>query len=224
MLQINNNIVKHLIGCVSLLFFTIYISFLEFNKPVMNFDIQNFNNMSYQMTQIQKIETEQQKFVDKVRKIAKSRNTDLTDSQLDSVAYLIYSMQFKYDNLNPDLICAQITQESNWNSKAISGANAKGLMQIVNSTGAYLAVSEGYTDISDMEKLLYDPLINIKLGCRYISEMSAKHGVNGGLVAYNSGPKYARVYNREKHTDNLPKETQKYLPKVLGYFEQYKMM
>jgi soluble lytic murein transglycosylase-like protein len=224
MLKFNSNAVKQLIGCVLLLVFTAYVGFAEISKYDTYFDNQNYNHALDKIKQIQKIETEQLKVVEKVRVIAKSHKTNLSATEIDSLAYLIYSLQFKYENINPDLICSYISAESGWKKSAKSSANAKGLMQIINSTGAYLAVREGYTDIDNIETLLYNPFINVKLGCRYIAELSSKHGLKGGIVGYNSGPKYAGIYNRQGHIENIPVETQNYLPTVLNYYEKYRIM
>lgn len=224
MLKKRKNAVAHLIGCVVLVIFTAYIGFFKMNDNNMNSNMKNIDIMVNQYKEIQKIDSDQLKVINKVKKIAHMYDTDLTETQLDSIGYLIYSLQFKYEHVNPDLICSHITAESGWKHKATSTAKAKGLMQIVNTTGVYLAIKEGYTDVVNIEDLLYDPIINVKLGVRYIAELNQEHGLEGGIVGYNSGPKYAYAYTKNSDSQSIPKETQAYLPRVLSLYNKYKEM
>ena len=81
--------------------------------------------------------------------------------------------------INPYLAAAVITAESNGRVSAESHAGAGGLMQLMPGTADGLSVAD--------RKRAAD---NIYGGCRYLSDMLAKHGGNEvlALAAYNAGP------------------------------------
>lgn len=89
--------------------------------------------------------------------------------------------------IDPAMTNAFIRQESMFHPRATSPANARGMMQILPSTGKVLArrVGMGFTP----EKL-YEPAYNIQLGNNYLNELMGRFG--GSLVmtaaGYNAGP------------------------------------
>jgi soluble lytic murein transglycosylase len=93
--------------------------------------------------------------------------------------------------LDPYLVAALIRQESTFNPRVKSQAGARGLMQILPSTGRLLARQERVRyDISD----LYDPEINIRYGTRYLKDVLGSFGgrVDYALASYNAGPHRVR--------------------------------
>ncbi len=90
---------------------------------------------------------------------------------------------------DPLFILAVTRQESLFEGFAISYAAARGLMQIIPSTGASLAASEGWPPGYDDDDL-YRPIVSIRLGVRYLSDQ--RFLFNGDLfatlAAYNAGP------------------------------------
>ena len=89
--------------------------------------------------------------------------------------------------LDPYLVAALIRQESTFNPGVRSHAGARGLMQILPSTGRLLARQERLRyDASD----LYDPEINIRYGTRYLKDVLGSFGgrVDYALASYNAGP------------------------------------
>jgi soluble lytic murein transglycosylase len=93
--------------------------------------------------------------------------------------------------LDPYLVAALIRQESTFNPRVRSHAGARGLMQILPSTGKILARQEKLRyNVSD----LYDPEINIRYGTRYLKDVLGSFGgrVDYALASYNAGPHRVR--------------------------------
>ncbi len=115
------------------------------------------------------------------------------------------------NGLDSALIHAVISVESQYNPKAVSRKGAIGLMQLMPS----VANRYGVVD-------LYDPAQNIRGGARYLHDLLALF--NGdlelALAAYNAGERaVARYGNR------IPpfRETSKYVPRVLHFYQKYRV-
>ncbi|MGF1613085.1 MAG: lytic transglycosylase domain-containing protein [Gammaproteobacteria bacterium] len=81
------------------------------------------------------------------------------------------------------LLLAVARGESDFESRAVSSANAYGLMQIQwPGTAQHLGISR--------LKELYDPCTNIDAGARYLRELLQRYGgsLHRALAAYNYGP------------------------------------
>src|SRR5579859_1370094 len=91
------------------------------------------------------------------------------------------------NGLDPYLVASLIRQESEFNPSAISKANAYGLMQLLPSVGKQMAREEGIGSIEPRQ--LLDPVLNIRLGTRYLRETMEKFGrvPEYALAAYNAG-------------------------------------
>lgn len=141
------------------------------------------------------------------------------------IAKEIYKMSIKYSNLEIDLICATITHESalTWNPQIISTAGAMGLMQIMPTTGYYLCQQEGLK-WTTAENILFNPIYNIRLGCRYLSSLIHAYEIEGGLAAYNGGEKRAALWVKNNRQDEniLWEETRGYIPAVLKLYKQFR--
>jgi soluble lytic murein transglycosylase len=89
----------------------------------------------------------------------------------------------------PAFIFSVTRQESNFDTEAVSSANARGLMQLLPGTAQLVARRIGVT--YRVEMLTADPQTNIKLGAAYLEEMLGRF--EGSLVmaaaAYNAGPR-----------------------------------
>jgi len=89
--------------------------------------------------------------------------------------------------LDPSLLAGLIRQESGFNVRARSVANARGLMQLIPSTGRRVARRSGIRRIRPEQ--LYDPATNIRLGTAYLADMIKRFKrVEYALAAYNAGP------------------------------------
>ncbi len=140
------------------------------------------------------------------------------------IANTIYEMSLKYSNLDVDLICATITHESafTWRRDVVSPAGAMGLMQIMPHTGYLLSKQEGIP-WTDAEQVLFDPVVNIKLGCRYLSFLIEHYHLDGGLAAYNGGERRAARWLASGRNDEvLFEETREYVPAVLKLYDTYR--
>jgi soluble lytic murein transglycosylase len=91
------------------------------------------------------------------------------------------------NGLDPYLVASLIRQESEFNPSAISHANAYGLMQLLPSVGKQMAREEGIGSIETRQ--LLDPILNIRLGTRYLRETMEHFGrvPEYALAAYNAG-------------------------------------
>jgi len=89
--------------------------------------------------------------------------------------------------LDADLIHCVIAMESNFNPKAVSRKNARGLMQLLPQTAAQLGVHD-----------IFDPKENVEAGARYLKELLGKYNNNMtlALAAYNAGPERVEQYGR----------------------------
>jgi soluble lytic murein transglycosylase len=115
--------------------------------------------------------------------------------------------------------------ESAWMSDAQSGADARGLMQLVPATAALVARRNGL-DWGGGDTL-YDPATNIALGTRYLAELAARFGGSPWLAsaAYNAGPNRVDQWlaARGKLAPDLfvatiPfKETREYVARVMAF-------
>jgi soluble lytic murein transglycosylase len=96
--------------------------------------------------------------------------------------------QAQQAGIDPSWAYAIARAESAWMSDAHSGADARGLMQLVPATAAQVAKRNGL-DWNGGQSL-YDPVVNIMLGTRYLAQMAARFGGAPWLAsaAYNAGP------------------------------------
>jgi hypothetical protein len=169
------------------------------------------------------VDTTRQQQIRKVMAIIERYNPAMPSGQKYEIADEICKMVVKYPNLSVDLICATITHESalTWRPDVRSQAGAMGLMQIMPATGVFLAADEGIPWTGPKE-MLYDPIINVRLGCRYLSTLISLYQLDGGLAAYNGGEKRAAMWLASgKNNRVLWRETRGYIPAVLKLYEQF---
>ncbi|WP_343080656.1 lytic transglycosylase domain-containing protein [Ostreiculturibacter nitratireducens] len=88
-------------------------------------------------------------------------------------------------------------RESEFDHKVVSGAGAKGLMQLMPGTAKMMApkIGEGFSEA----RLTTDPGYNVRLGSAYLAELVAEFGTSPLLVAsgYNAGPGRPRRWIEE---------------------------
>lgn len=136
-------------------------------------------------------------------------NTNLT--QKEQIEDAVKKVSQKY-GVDANLIKSVIKTESNFNPNAVSGAGAKGLMQIMPSNFKNLGISDPFN--------IYQ---NVEGGTKLLKEYIDKYDgdVEMALMAYNGGP--TRMKNRGvtsiEHIYKMPKETQNYVKKVMKYYK-----
>jgi soluble lytic murein transglycosylase len=134
--------------------------------------------------------------------------------------------------LNKNLVYSIIKAESGFDSKAISSRNAKGLMQIMDSTGEWAAEKIRIEDFDS--SMLLEPQTNIRIGCWYISKLLNQYDQNVelALTAYNAGSgnvskwlKDIGISSNGKTLDRIPfTETENYVKKIKRYNYMYKKL
>ena len=110
-------------------------------------------------------------------------------------------------NVDPNLVSAVISTESNWNTSAISRRGAQGLMQLIPETAQHFGVYNAF-----------DPTQNVEAGVTYLSNLLERY--NGdlpkALAAYNAGP---RAVDRWGGVPDF-RETREYVRKVTSSYFQ----
>lgn len=133
--------------------------------------------------------------------------------------------------LDPYLMAALIAQESTFDPKARSVANAWGLMQIVPATGRRVAQQLGMRRFQTSQ--LTDPEINIRLGMQYFSRLTKQFGgTHYALASYNAGENRVVRWKAERPNidedefiDDIPfPETQNYVKRIMGTAEDYRLL
>lgn len=98
------------------------------------------------------------------------------------------------ESLDPFLVAALIRQESEFNARVISHANAYGLMQLLPSTGRQLARHFGVRRLRSNQLLMADR--NIQLGAYFFRNLldSYRGQMEIALASYNAGPGRANLW------------------------------
>jgi soluble lytic murein transglycosylase len=159
------------------------------------------------------------------------------DALPDALWRILYPIEFEArlrteaaaTGLDPALVAALIWQESTFDPQAVSGAGARGLMQIMPRTGRELARNLGLKYRIDM---LHEPDRGLELGTRYLKRMIDGFGgrVDEALAAYNAGPSRVSTWARarpgqsaEEFIEGIPyQETRSYVMTILANREHYR--
>lgn len=106
---------------------------------------------------------------------------------------LVTSAAAEY-GVDPLLLLSMIRQESLFESFARSWAAAQGLMQVIPSTGEYIARSLDWPNYRNED--LFKPVVSIPFGAFYLSEQLNSFDQNPyvALSAYNAGPGNASTW------------------------------
>jgi tetratricopeptide (TPR) repeat protein len=144
---------------------------------------------------------------------------------------IIREYALKYE-IDPLLVIAMIREESRFNSWDESIAGARGLMQIIFSTGEWIAQKINIIDFND--EMLFSPKVNISLGCWYIHYLKEKFSNDYILMisGYNAGPgitdQWLERYDQsdlDNFVENIPyTETREHIKKVMKSYQMYKKL
>jgi soluble lytic murein transglycosylase-like protein len=113
----------------------------------------------------------------------------------------------EHHNLDADLLASIVKAESNGNTRAVSHAGARGLMQLMPGTAADLGVDDSFA-----------PDQNVRGGSAYLDELLRRYhdNVAFALAAYNAGPAAVDKYH------GIPPyhETRAYVARVIHEFNR----
>lgn len=131
------------------------------------------------------------------------------------------------------IIYAVIKVESDFDPDAVSSADARGLMQMIEPTFKWLT-SDEHLDENLPYRRVFEPEVSIRYGTYYLSYLYKKFDYNWdtAFAAYNGGegnvakwladPKYS---DGEGNLTDIPfTETEKYVKKVNDAIETYKKL
>ena len=135
-------------------------------------------------------------------------------------------------SLDPFLVAGLIRQESAYSAKVTSPAGARGLMQIMPSTGKRVARTLGLKNYSTGR--LFEPEVNLAIGTAYLAGLIEDFDGNlfRSLAAYNAGPKATKKWwttenagQEEEIVENISyNETRNYVKYVMRNYEQYRRL
>ncbi|NCN28547.1 transglycosylase SLT domain-containing protein [bacterium] len=117
---------------------------------------------------------------------------------------------------DPYLLLSVARQESAFNPRARSVADARGLMQILPSTARNLSGRRWNN--------LYSPKTSVDLGAKYMAQLISKFGsVEKALAGYNAGPSRVRTWNARYPSEDITlymdlipfKETRNYVSRIV---------
>jgi soluble lytic murein transglycosylase len=134
--------------------------------------------------------------------------------------------------LDPYLMAALIRQESEFNPKAVSSANARGLAQVMPATGRQL--SRKLKIPRYRTAMLFTPDTNLKMGTYYLKQLSdeLQGKWEAALASYNAGKSHVTTWMaagnyREpaEFVESIPfNETRVYVESVLRNAEVYRRL
>lgn len=115
----------------------------------------------------------------KSAQLLRKYNPRLSYATALAYAYKIY--ECSYDDVSMNVLTALIVVESSANYRAVSRKGALGLTQVMPGIWKY------------DKKILANPYKNIEIGSNILRYYIKRHGLVGGLSAYNSGKKNASL-------------------------------
>jgi soluble lytic murein transglycosylase-like protein len=136
--------------------------------------------------------------------------TNRSDADLKKI-YSAVNTAAKNYGVDSNLLLSIIKQESDFDPNSTSDCGAAGLMQIMPENFSHLGITDPY-DVNQ----------NINGGTKLFKEYLDQYDGNKelALMAYNGGPGTMQKRGVSSAADlyKMPKETQNYVPKVMGYY------
>jgi soluble lytic murein transglycosylase len=135
-------------------------------------------------------------------------------------------------SLDPYVVAGLIRQESEFNPRAVSVANAHGLTQVMPSTGRWLSRTNGISRFHS--SMLFQPEINLKLGTYYLGQLlnSLQGKWEQALASYNGGKsrvlrwmEWGNYREPAEFIETIPlRETRDYVQIVMRNAEVYRKL
>lgn len=158
----------------------------------------------------------------------------------DRAQFLYYPLAFdsiieqnaERNGLDRNLVLAMIRQESAFDARAHSRAGARGLMQVMPSTGREIARRLG---LRYSKERLSDPSFSVRLGTTYYKQVRSMFGNDEelALAGYNAGPyRIKRLWRQaganaevDRFLETLTlEETKSYVKRVLLFADSYRRL
>ena len=134
--------------------------------------------------------------------------------------------------LDPYLVLSLMRKESLFKARAVSSANALGLMQLLHETARREASGMGLPEPDARD--LFDPELNIRLGARHLKGLLEHYGQSRAkaLAAYNAGKQAVERWTRNLGLADDPEfierisygETRRYVKAVLRNYHVYQTL
>lgn len=134
--------------------------------------------------------------------------------------------------LDPYLIVSVMRVESGFNPRAVSPRGARGLMQVMPETGAWVARQLGVDRFHPDQ--LFDPETSLRFGAWYLAHLQKVFGgrLAAALAAYNGGQANVRQWLETRRWDGrfetaaqIPfTETRTYVQRVNRAYRSYRLL
>ncbi|MFN8483956.1 MAG: transglycosylase SLT domain-containing protein [Anaerolineae bacterium] len=132
--------------------------------------------------------------------------------------------------VDANLLYAIMRQESRFEPSVVSAAGARGLAQVMPTTGESVARAMGMTDFDAAD--LFKPSVNVPIGAAFLSQQLKRFDgeVWAAVAAYNAGPNAVPRWQKASSDPDAQieavdyPETRTYLQRVLGAWAMYHML
>ena len=141
-----------------------------------------------------------------------------SDRQRITAVQAIVESAARAQDLDPELVNAVIWVESRFRPEAKSSAGARGLMQLMPSTAAYLA-----RELGVQRPRAHDPKFNVHAGAYYLRRLLDRFEGDEvlAIAAYNAGP--GNVKKWKASGDPLPATSESYVAAVMDARARFSM-
>jgi len=164
-------------------------------------------------------------FIDKGAEIISRTCRGISVDAARELAMVIYEEADRAKVEYP-MMLAVFAAESRFKTSLVSPAGATGMGQLMPRTARSIAGKSGieYTD-----EMLYDPRMNARLASRHVAYLFRKFTSHEMVAAaYNGGIggayRYAAWKEGRRPESDVPKETRKYVERVMERYNQYRSM
>jgi soluble lytic murein transglycosylase len=136
-------------------------------------------------------------------------------------------------SVDPALVLSIMREESGFQPQVVSPNGARGLLQIMASTGERLARSVGQEDFCAED--LFQPEVNIRLGSHYLEELTRQFEgrLSAAIASYNAGPERVSQWmsdgrelgEDDEWVESIPyDQTRAYVKRVLRSLQAYQLL